>query len=117
MWPFVVHTEGFELPSYIVINSLAFSIGVIWVYFRAKKKNLDTNAILDVAVAAMLGCFIGARVAHILIEHPGFYLAHPSFIFRFWNGGFVFYGGFIGGFLFALLPMRRRKLSFLKMAD
>src|SRR4051812_35594687 len=115
MWPFVVHTEGFEIPSYILINSLAFSIGVLLIYFRAKKQGFDTNAVLDVALAAMLGCFVGARLAHVLIEHPQFYFGHPSFIFKFWNGGFVFYGGAIGGLLFAWIPIKRRKLNFLKM--
>ena len=83
MWPFLVSIEGFTLPSYFVINSLAFSIGVVWIFKRAQQFKMDQNSVLDIALAGMLGGFIGARLAHILFEQPRFYWEHLDFIYKF----------------------------------
>lgn len=117
MWPLLISTPGFEIPTYMAVISLAYSVGVIWVYRRALTAGEDPNAILDVALAAMIGGFIGSRLAHVVFEQPRFYWEHPGSIFKFWYGGFVFYGGAIGGFLGAWLPVRRRKLNYLRVGD
>jgi len=117
MWPFIYHSESMVLPTYIVINSLVFSLGVFWIYLRAAKYHLNQNHVLDVSLAAMIGIFVGARGFHILIEHPGFYWEHPSFVLKIWYGGFVFYGGVIGGLLSSYWLCRKRGYDFWRMGD
>ena len=46
-----------------------------------------------------------------------YYLLHPQMVFAIWNGGMVFYGGFLLCIPAALVFCRRRKLSFWPLAD
>jgi phosphatidylglycerol---prolipoprotein diacylglyceryl transferase len=117
MWPFLVQTDGFYLPTYIVVNSLVFSFGTVWIYRRALKRGFNVNAVLDILLFAMLGCFAGARLAHVLVERPDYYLANPMAVFKFWQGGFVYYGGMIGGLLAAWVVCKVKRTGFLKHAD
>src|SRR4051812_45214443 len=96
MWPFILRFEGFSLPTYIVLNSLVFSLGVVWAAIRAKRLGFDVNQILDISLACMIGAFLGARLFHVFFEQPHYYIEHPAMVFQFWYGGFVFYGGLIG---------------------
>jgi phosphatidylglycerol:prolipoprotein diacylglycerol transferase len=41
----------------------------------------------------MISSFVGARFMHVFFEETEFYRDHPENIFKFWNGGFVYYGG------------------------
>ncbi|MDZ4678618.1 MAG: prolipoprotein diacylglyceryl transferase [Oligoflexia bacterium] len=117
MWPFVLRTEDLVLPTYLVVNSGIFTFGILWIYFRSIKFKYNTTATLDIALVSMISCFLGSRLAHIVFEYPEVYIQDPSLIYKFWNGGFVFYGGAIGGFISALLLCRFRKWDFFKYAD
>lgn len=117
MYPVVGLTGGFELPTYLLMNSFVFSLGIVWVFKRAEKFNLDPRVALDLCLIGMIASFIGARAFHIVFEHPEVYLAEPSMIFKVWYGGFVFYGGMIGAVALTLLFCRLRKISFLTYAD
>ena len=88
-----------EVPTYFVLISLSFIICMVWLVQRTKKYQLSPERALDLALVIMLSGFIGARLAHILIEEPGYYWNHPAAIFYFWQGGFVFYGGALGATL------------------
>lgn len=46
-----------------------------------------------------------------------YYLLHPQMVFAVWNGGMVFYGGFLLAFPSALWFCRRRKMDFWRTAD
>src|SRR5579871_1947950 len=96
MWPFIIQTSSWALPTYVALHSVVFSLGILWAYGRASARGLKQNDVLDVGLAILLGGFIGARAFHILVEQPHFYWAHPTFVFRVWYGGFVYYGGAIG---------------------
>lgn len=109
--------EIFSLPTYLVINSLVFCFGIYWIYLRAKKFKLNQNAALDLSLTAMVGAFLGARAFHIFFERPGFYFQYPSFIPKFWYGGFVFYGGFFVAFILCLLLCIKRNYDYRAYAD
>tara|TARA_B100000749_G_scaffold280894_1_gene280510 strand:+ start:68075 stop:68743 length:669 start_codon:yes stop_codon:yes gene_type:complete len=72
---------------------------------------------IDIALALMVGGFVGARLMHILYEFPDYYIEDPMAVFRFWQGGFVFYGGALGGFFSALAVIRIKKMDFYAWAE
>jgi len=115
--PFLYRSDNFALPTYLVLNSLVFCFGVIWAARKADREGLNRNLVLDLVIWFMLGAFVGARAAHVLWELPQVYWEHPSYIFQFWLGGFVFYGGSIGALITTLVFCRLKKISFLRMAD
>jgi phosphatidylglycerol---prolipoprotein diacylglyceryl transferase len=99
------------------VISCAFSIAVIWISKRAVKYKMDYKFSLDLTLVFMIGCFIGARLFHVIYERPDIYLKDPLRIFQIWRGGFVYYGGAIGGILACWFFTKAKNESFLKWAD
>lgn len=85
-------------------------------YREAGRRGLDTDAFLDLTVAALLGGLVGARVLSVLLA-GGYYLAHPGEVLRFDHGGLSLYGALLGGAAAAYLVARWRRLPFLKATD
>jgi phosphatidylglycerol---prolipoprotein diacylglyceryl transferase len=50
----------------------------------------------DMLFYGVLGVVIGGRLGEVLFYHPAFYFANPLEIFKVWNGGMSFHGGFLG---------------------
>ena len=102
---------GQQIPSYYPVISFAFCICLLWLLRRAQHLKFDERLVIDSALLVMLTSFIGARLFHVLFEDLSYYRAHPMDILKFWNGGFVFYGGalltFMCGILFLKFKQQR----------
>ncbi len=116
MWPYLPGPDGF-IPTYYVLTSLAFALSVLWVTKRAKLKKIDVTTVMDISLCLMIGGLIGGRLGHVLFEQPTLYIKNPLGIFKFWYGGFVFYGGFIGALIATLILKKFKPFDFLSMAD
>ncbi|MBF0468676.1 MAG: prolipoprotein diacylglyceryl transferase, partial [Desulfamplus sp.] len=58
----------------------------------------------------------GARVLYVLVNFNEF-ASDPISVFKIWNGGLVFYGGFIAALVSAFLFVRKKGLPLGKTAD
>jgi len=56
-----------------------------------KKEDID-----DMLFYGMLGVIIGGRLGEVLFYQPAYFLEHPIDIFKIWQGGMSFHGGFLG---------------------
>ena len=54
---------------------------------------------------------------YALFYNLPFYVSHPLEVFVLWHGGMSFHGGAIGTFVFGYWAVRRKGISFLKVAD
>ena len=61
-------------------------------------KGLDPDAIYSIAIWAILGGVIGARLVHV-IDHWDIYQNDPARIFAIWSGGIGLWGALLGGFI------------------
>ncbi len=61
----------------------------------------------------LIGSLIGSRAFHVLYEAPRFYLENPVQILYLWNGGYVFFGGLIGGVTSLYLFTKKKSEDFL----
>ena len=95
--------------------SLSLSIGIIWSFKRTP--NLLRKTLLDMSLGLMLGGFILARATHVFYEAPSYYLDNPLEVLMIWKGGFVFYGGAIGGFLGAFFVLKAKGENWAQWAD
>ncbi|MCM2280420.1 MAG: prolipoprotein diacylglyceryl transferase [Bdellovibrionaceae bacterium] len=96
--PVLQEGDAFAIPTYYLIISFAFCVAVIWLSRRSEAAGLPRTTTMDTAFVVMVAGFLGARGLHILYEAPEIYLAEPQRVWRFWEGGFVWYGGALGGF-------------------
>ncbi len=100
------------LPTYYTMISLVYCLCIFWFYKRCEDRNLSLDKAMNIGLIVLLGGFLGSRLFHILFEQPRHYLHSPIEVFYFWQGGFVFYGGFIIAYASAFLYIRKQKLTF-----
>jgi len=71
----------------------------------------------DLLFYAVLGVILGGRLGYCLFYLPSHYLTHPLDIFKVWQGGMAFHGGFLGVIVAIAWFSRKRCISFFSVAD
>ncbi len=109
--------ELYRLPSYGVMLALAFSAA----YFEALRRALitkdDLNHVENLFLVVVLCSVVGARLFHVFVEEPSYYLQHPGKIVAIWEGGYVFYGALLLASAGIIVYCRKLKISFLPYGD
>lgn len=117
MYPEIPLPGGSALSTYFLVISLAVTVCVLWFIRRAESKNLARVTAIDLALAVLVGGFIGARALHIIYEDWDIYAADPLAVFKVWNGGFVYLGGLVGAMIATVLVCRFKQEPFWFWAD
>lgn len=114
------------LHTYGLLVAGGFLVG-IWLGQReAARRGQDPDRIADLCFWILVAALVGSRVYFILVNWgdyfgPGALVDSPigriPRLLAIWEGGLVFYGGFIGAVLAAWWYMRRHRMPFLAHAD
>lgn len=114
--PVAISIFGINIYWYGIIIVTAILIGL----FLAKKDNglhgIKYDDVFDFILIALLLGIISARIYYVIFKLD-YYKIHPKEILMIWNGGLAIYGGIIGGVIAAIFFCKRRKISFLNLAD
>lgn len=102
------------IHGYGLMIGIGFLLAVILGMYRAKKKGLEQEAVLDIAIYAILAGFLGGKILYVIVEWKRF-LSDPWSVLG--SAGFVVYGGIITGVLAGYIYTRIKKLSFVKYFD
>ncbi|HSA59446.1 MAG TPA: prolipoprotein diacylglyceryl transferase, partial [bacterium] len=95
---------------------LGFVAGIWWSTREAKFVRIKTDFVLDLSFYIIVAALVGSRILYIAIDWQR-YVEHPLDVIKIWEGGLVFYGGFIGAATTSLYYIRKHRQSFLKVAD
>lgn len=117
--PVAIHLGPLAVHWYGLMYLLGF-VMFLWLgNRRARSGNtFMTRELIDqLLMYGVLGVVIGGRLGYILFYKPGDYLADPLAIFRVWQGGMSFHGGFLGVVAAMWLFAWRIKRSFWEVAD
>lgn len=102
-------------PLTIQVWGMFVALGILLsmyiIHQRAKRMGLDANLMLDMALWVVVFGFVGARLVHVFLYEPSFYLSNPGQSIAVWNGGLSSFGGFIGAFAGFFLFVKKRMLS------
>ena len=110
-------------PLAIRWYALSYIVGFmlfLWLGRRriAQGNTLFTREMLDDFLTwGILGVIIGGRLGYVLFYKFSTYIDHPLDIFKVWEGGMSFHGGFLGVLATMWLFSRKHKISFLKTMD
>ena len=110
------HLFGFEIPTFGVMMLLGMVAAFILLYFNRRRVPFSEDDLLTMALYAIIGGFIGAKLLYWIVEFDQI-LADPRFLLDTLTAGFVFYGALILGALAILLFARRRKQPFFGYMD
>lgn len=110
-------------PLAIRWYALSYMAGLLggWQILRklAKNPNSPVTAIqLDSLLNyVLLGVIAGGRFGYVIFYKPVTYLSDPLSIFKIWEGGMSFHGGFIGVVVAVALFARAHKIPLLALSD
>lgn len=116
MHPLIFQIGAFKIYSFSLMLLIAFSASTIYAWYEAKRLGENPEPALDLAVLIFIFSFVGGHLLHCLVNWK-IYLADPLRIFKIWEGGLVYYGGFLTVCLVVLIYLRTHHLSIPKWAD
>lgn len=116
MHPILFNIGTLQIRVYGVLTALAFLTGIYLSSMLAKKRGFNPDVMLDMGLVAIVTAVIGARTLYVLVWWK-YFAANPVEIFKVWEGGLVFYGGLIGGFIGCLAWVKYKKLPVWEIAD
>jgi phosphatidylglycerol:prolipoprotein diacylglycerol transferase len=85
-------------PMIIRWYSLSWMAAFTGIYFLAKSRLtiLSLEQLSDLMFYGLLGAMLGGRIGYMLFYSVDQLLADPVSLFRVWEGGLSFHGGFLG---------------------
>lgn len=130
MLPELFRIPFLDLPvhTYGALYVLGLVAGLFVAHRQALLSRKYHNDVLDYGFWALVGALLGARVLFIVVgSHyyfveqpftaiPGIGISIPT-IFALWKGGFVFWGGAVGGALALYIFCKKRGIPVAEMAD
>lgn len=118
MHPIALTIGSFTIRWYGIMIAISIAISIIVIYIESRRQGMNTDDVLDMAIAAVIGGILGARIGWILTSPDVlWYLAHPLRILAIWEGGLSYFGGILGGVVAANFLIQRRRMGFWRMAD
>jgi phosphatidylglycerol:prolipoprotein diacylglycerol transferase len=111
------HIGSFEVRSYGVVVALSILLGLGVATYFARQAGRYVDHVSGMAIYAVIGAIIGARVWQVLFFDWSYYSEHLSEIFMIWNGGMSIQGGLVGGFVGGALYTWHYKIPFWDFAD
>ena len=114
--PNLIDVGNFILSWHGVMTFVAVAFAVFLVARWGGREGMNVDSIYSVAVWAIIGGVIGARVLHVIDFWDEVYRHDLSRVFTVWSGGIAIYGAILGGFAGgALYIMIRNSDWFLNM--
>ncbi len=133
-----LHLGGREigLHSYGVLIGCGCAVAIVLAFREARRQGLDGSKILDLSFWMLVAGLLGSRLLYVALNARTFaricagggddeiaarslgrVLGDCTRVLQVWEGGLVFYGGFIAAGVFAFYFARRQGWSFWALGD
>ncbi len=108
-------------PLRFNLYGVMFAVGILTAGILAvrggAKRGIKKEIIQDLTFKILLGALVGARAFYLLFYWPDQVPLTFWTVFKIWEGGLAFIGGFAGGLATGYLSARRHGLKFRTVAD
>jgi phosphatidylglycerol:prolipoprotein diacylglycerol transferase len=96
--------------------TVAFVVGYMLIRREGHRSHIAPDQITDLCVYGLIGAVCGSRLFYILYD-PDLVTYDRLEILKFWQGGFVFYGGLCGALLIVVMYCKRKALPVFETLD
>jgi phosphatidylglycerol:prolipoprotein diacylglycerol transferase len=114
--PIIFELGPFSVRWYGLLIASAVLIGVSLSQFLAVRRNVNPEAINDLAIWLVIAAIPSARLYYVAFQWQD-YVRHPDQIIAIWNGGIAIHGAILGGLLASILYSRVKQIPFWQLAD
>jgi phosphatidylglycerol---prolipoprotein diacylglyceryl transferase len=122
--PVAISIGPFDIRWY----ALAYISGIVlgWIYARALIRSqklwggpapVAPVQLDDFILWVTLGIILGGRTGYVLFYNLPLFIQHPLAIFKLWEGGMSFHGGFLGCVAAVMLFALKNNISILSLGD
>ncbi len=120
--PVAIHLGPLAVRWYGLMYLVGFIAAIVVGRIRLKLPHVAAQGwtakdIDDMMFYGVLGTVLGGRLGYVLFYKADFYFAHPLDVFKVWEGGMSFHGGFLGVTLAMVLFAWQRKRHWLQVTD
>ncbi len=116
MHPVLFNFHSLTLYSYGFFVALGVLAAIFFARHEARRTGVDPDQIMDICFYAVVAAIVGSRLFYVATNFA-YFMREPLDIFKIWQGGLVFYGGFIGALLVAVIFVKKYRLPLGKTAD
>jgi phosphatidylglycerol:prolipoprotein diacylglycerol transferase len=117
MYPELFRIGGFPVNTYGVLLALAFLAALFVAARLGERDGLPRERVFDLGLWMLLGGLVGSKLLLMLAEPEYGSNWRNLLSIDFLRSGGVWYGGFLGGLVTAIVLIRRYKLPFWKATD
>ncbi len=118
MHPVLFKIGPFEIRFYGLMYVCAILLSIYILHNEAKRKGipLSKDEIVNAVFVSVLFGLLGARIYYVVFNWD-YYSLNWKEIPSIWRGGLASHGGFIGGFIGAIVYLRRHRVPLLRFSD
>lgn len=116
MFPELFKAGPVTLYTYGLFIAIGFFAALTLSKKIASSNQVKTEIVTDLFFIILIAALIGSRGLYVIIEYEAFKNSWID-VFKIWNGGLVFYGGFIAAVASALFYLRLKQINPLLMGD
>lgn len=106
-----------QIHWYGLMYLMGFAAGYFLLLKRGSRLGLNKEQVSDLLFYCALGVILGGRAGYVLFYGFDRFLNDPLWLFRIWEGGMSFHGGFLGVVLAVILFARLNKVALLPLGD
>ncbi len=131
MYPTLLQILDIKIPSYFVFSFLGYFCAVILATYLAKREGMRLVEIFDFGIIIIISALLGSKLGHCLFEATNhktsdgkmvtgvvdLFSRDPWHLFRFSEGGYVWYGGLIVAVIVSMIYLKRKNLDKWPMLD
>lgn len=102
MFPILIKLGPLTIRTYGFFVAVGLFVALQYILYKSKKEGIPEDAMFDLTLYSIVGGLIGARLTYVAFNF-NLYSKNLWDILKIWEGGLVFYGGFIIGTISGLL--------------
>lgn len=96
--------------------AFAFAYGLAW-YRTKQRHDFTAEMVSDLVFFGAMGVILGGRIGYVILYNFSEFLANPLYLFKVWEGGMAFHGGFVGVMVAMFLFAKKYKKSAFTVLD
>lgn len=95
--PVALRLGSIEMHWYGLMYLLAFAMAYFLAWYRSRQRSdFSAEMVSDLVFFGAMGVILGGRIGYVILYNFSEFLANPLYLFKVWEGGMSFHGGFVG---------------------
>jgi len=117
VYPILLQLGPLKLHSYGFMLAMAFIVGLWFARREALRLGEDPDEVSNLSFWIILTSVVGARLFHVIVFWHELSPPRLWSAVKIWEGGLVYYGGFVAAVTASVIYCRKQKFDFWQMAD